>query len=131
VDGDRPVRRALIGPILRRLSPVARAEFTARFMPATVLLMPTLVLMTLAAGFQLALDLGNLSPASPNHGWLVASYCVVGVMAVIALGVLSPANRPAGRGPGDARHLRSGRAAHHRLHRRALRLTRGSCRIST
>jgi len=74
------------------LSLAARAEFTARFMPKMVLLMPTLVLMTLAAGFQLALKLGNLSPASPNHAWLVVSFCVVGVMAVIALGVLEPAN---------------------------------------
>ena len=82
----------IVGPILARLSLPARAEFTARFMPAMVLLMPTLVLMTLAAGFQLALKLGNLSPASPNHAWLVASFCVVGVMAVIALGVLEPAN---------------------------------------
>jgi hypothetical protein len=82
----------IIGPILGRMPVAARAEFTARFMPKMVLLMPTLVLMTLAAGFQLALKLGNLSPASPNHGWLVASYCVVGVMAVIALGVLEPAN---------------------------------------
>src|SRR6516164_711729 len=82
----------IVGPILGRLSVAARAEFTARFMPKMVLLMPTLVLMTLAAGFQLALKLGNLSPASPNHGWLVASFCVVGVMAVIALGVLEPAN---------------------------------------
>ena len=82
----------IVGPILGRLSVAARAEFTARFMPKMVLLMPTLVLMTLAAGFQLALKLGNLSPASPNHGWLVVSYCVVGVMAVIALGVLEPAN---------------------------------------
>jgi hypothetical protein len=82
----------IVGPILGRLSIPARAEFTARFMPKMVLLMPTLVLMTLAAGFQLALKLGNLSPASPNHIWLVASYCVVGVMAVIALGVLEPAN---------------------------------------
>jgi hypothetical protein len=82
----------IVGPILGRLSLAARAEFTARFMPKMVLLMPTLVLMTLAAGFQLALRLGNLSPANPNHGWLVASYCVVGVMAVIALGVLEPAN---------------------------------------
>jgi hypothetical protein len=57
-----------------------------------VLIMPTLVLMTLAAGFQLALQLGNLAPSSPNHTWLIASYCVVGVMAVIALGVLEPAN---------------------------------------
>jgi hypothetical protein len=82
----------IVGPILGRLSLPARAEFTARFMPKMVLLMPTLVLMTLAAGFQLALKVGNLSPASPNHSWLVVSYCVVGVMAVIALGVLEPAN---------------------------------------
>jgi hypothetical protein len=82
----------IVGPILSRLPPPARAEFAARFMPKMVLLMPTLVLMTLAAGFQLALRLGNLAPGSPNHSWLVASYCVVGVMAVIALGVLEPAN---------------------------------------
>ena len=82
----------IIGPILGRLSIAARAEFAARFMPKMVLLMPTLVLMTLAAGFQLALKEGNLAPSSPNHAWLVVSYCVVGVMAVIALGVLEPAN---------------------------------------
>src|SRR5690348_18510682 len=39
----------IVGPILGRLSLAARAEFTARFMPKMVLLMPTLVLMTLAA----------------------------------------------------------------------------------
>jgi hypothetical protein len=82
----------IIGPILGRLPLAARAEFTARFMPKMVLIMPTLVLMTLAAGFQLALDEGNLAPSSPNHAWLIVSYCVVGVMAVIALGVLEPAN---------------------------------------
>jgi hypothetical protein len=82
----------IIGPILGRLSIPARAEFAARFMPKMVLLMPTLVLMTLAAGFQLALKEGNLAPSSPNHAWLIVSFCVVGVMAVIALGVLEPAN---------------------------------------
>ncbi len=82
----------IIGPILGRLPEAARREFTARFMPKMVLLMPTLVLMTLAAGFQLALRESNLAPSSPNHAWLVVSYCVVGLMAVIALGVLEPAN---------------------------------------
>jgi hypothetical protein len=82
----------IIGPILGRLSVAARTEFAARFMPTMVLLMPTLVLMTLAAGFQLALLEGNLAPSSPNHAWLIVSYCVVGVMAVIALGILEPAN---------------------------------------
>jgi hypothetical protein len=48
--------------------------------------------MTLASGFQLALHLGNLNEASPNHSWLIASFIVVGVMAVIALGLLEPAN---------------------------------------
>ena len=74
----------IVGPILGRLPVPARAEFSARFMPKMVLLMPTLVLMTLAAGFQLALKEGNLAPGNPNHAWLIASYCVVGVMAVIA-----------------------------------------------
>jgi len=82
----------VIGPILGRLPPSARAQFTMRFMPKMVLIMPTVVVMTLAAGFQLALRLGNLSSSSPNHIWLICSFCVVGVMAVIALGVLEPAN---------------------------------------
>jgi hypothetical protein len=57
-----------------------------------VVIMPTVVVMTLAAGFQLALKYGNLNPGALNHGWLVASFCIVGVMAAIALGVLEPAN---------------------------------------
>ena len=82
----------VVGPILGRLSIPARAEFSSKFMPMMVLIMPTLVVMTLAAGFQLAVGLGNLEPSSVNHAWLVFSFAVVGVMAVIALGVLEPAN---------------------------------------
>ena len=82
----------VVGPILGRLSIPARAEFSSKFMPMMVLIMPTVVLMTLASGFQIAVVLGNLDPASVNHAWLVASFIVVGVMATIALGVLEPAN---------------------------------------
>ena len=82
----------VLGPIMGRMSIPARAEFTSKLMPKMVLIMPTVVLMTLAAGLQIALHLGNLDPGSPNHAWLIASFCVVGVMAVIALGVLEPAN---------------------------------------
>jgi hypothetical protein len=82
----------VIGPILGRLSIPARAEFSAKFMPMMVLIMPTLVVMTLASGFQVAVMAGNLDPSSTNHAWLVASFMVVGVMATIALGVLEPAN---------------------------------------
>ncbi len=82
----------VIGPILGRLSVQARVEFSARFMPKMLLIMPTLVTMTLAAGFQLARNLGNLNPSYAHHDWIIASYIVVGVMAVIALGILEPAN---------------------------------------
>jgi hypothetical protein len=82
----------IIGPILGRLSIPARVEFTMRFMPKMVIIMPTLVAMTLGSGFQLARHLGNLDATYPHHGWLVASYIIVGVMAVIALGLLEPAN---------------------------------------
>lgn len=82
----------VLGPIIGRMSIPARAEFTAKFMPKMVVIMPTVVVMTLAAGFQLALKYGNLNPGSINHGWLVVSMCVVGVMAAVALGILEPAN---------------------------------------
>jgi hypothetical protein len=82
----------IIGPILGRLSKPARAEFSARFMPKMVIIMPVVVMMTLATGFQIARQLGNLQTSSPNHAWLIVSFCVVGVMAAIALGVLEPAN---------------------------------------
>jgi hypothetical protein len=57
-----------------------------------LLLMPTLVTMTLASGWQLARHLGFLEAGFSKHGWLVASFIVVGVMAVIAIGILEPAN---------------------------------------
>lgn len=82
----------VVGPILGRLSIPARAEFSARFMPKMVILMPTLVILTLGAGWQLARREGTILTSYPNHGWVVASMIVVGVMAIIAIGLLEPAN---------------------------------------
>lgn len=82
----------VIGPILGRLSVPARVEFTKRFMPKMLLIMPTLVVCTLAAGWQLARHDGYLLSTNSHHPWIVASFIVVAVMAVIALGLLEPAN---------------------------------------
>ena len=82
----------VLGPILGRLSVPARAELTKRLMPKMVLLMPTLVICTLAGGWQLARHLGTIQASYPDHGWVVASMIVVAVLAVIALGLLEPAN---------------------------------------
>ena len=82
----------VVGPfVIARLSIPARTEFVVRFMPAMALIVPTAVTMTLASGFQLARRLGYLA-ATPQHPWIVASFFLVGVMAVIAIGVLEPAN---------------------------------------
>jgi hypothetical protein len=82
----------VLGPIMGTMSIPSRVELSSRLMPKLLLIMPTVVTMTLGSGFQLARKLGNLSAGYPHHAWLVASYIVVGVMAVIALGLLEPAN---------------------------------------
>lgn len=82
----------IIGPILGRLPVPARMAFSARFMPKMVLLMPTLVICTLVGGWQLARYQGTILTSYPNHGWVVASIVIVGAMAVIAIGILEPAN---------------------------------------
>ncbi len=82
----------ILGPIMGTMSIPARIEFTTKLMPKMVVIMPTVVTLTLAAGWQLATKLGTNLSFYPHHGWVVASMIVVGVMAVIALGLLEPAN---------------------------------------
>ena len=82
----------VLGPIMGKMSVPARVEFTTRLMPKMVLIMPTVVTMTLAAGWQLSTKTGTNLTSYPLHGWVVASMIVVGVMAVLALGLLEPAN---------------------------------------
>jgi hypothetical protein len=82
----------VLGPIMGKMSIPARVEFTTRLMPKMVLIMPTVVTLTLAAGWQLATKLGTNLTGYALHGWVVASMIVVGVMAVLALGLLEPAN---------------------------------------
>ena len=49
----------VLGPIIGRMSIPARIEFTTRLMPKMVLIMPTVVTLTLAAGWQLATNTGH------------------------------------------------------------------------
>lgn len=82
----------VLGPIMGRLSVPARVELTTRLMPKMMLIMPTIVISTLVAGWQLAHQTGDVLSSYPEHGWVVASMIVVAVMAVVALGILEPAN---------------------------------------
>jgi|NGEPerStandDraft_6_1074524.scaffolds.fasta_scaffold74417_2 hypothetical protein len=82
----------VLGPIMGSMSIPSRLEFTTRLMPKMVLIMPIVVTLTLASGWQLGAHLGTVSSSYPEHAWVVASFIVVGVMAVLALGLLEPAN---------------------------------------
>jgi hypothetical protein len=82
----------IIGPILGTLSIPARIEFTVKFMPKMVVLMPAVVTATLVAGWQLSTKLATNQTSYQYHGWVVASMIVVGIMAILALGLLEPAN---------------------------------------
>jgi len=94
----------VLGPIMGRMSLPARVEFTTKLMPKMVVIMPVVVTLTLAAGWQLSTNLGTnliclgMAAAFPSFPirfsfeLVVASMIVVGVMAVIALGLLEPAN---------------------------------------
>jgi hypothetical protein len=82
----------IVGPVLGHLSVQGRIDFLTRFMPKMVLLMPTLVVCTLVAGWALANQTGDIAVTYPDHWWLTASFIVVGIMSVIALGILEPAN---------------------------------------
>jgi hypothetical protein len=82
----------VLGPIMGSLSIPARIEFTTKLMPKVLLIMPVVVTMTLAAGWQLGFHEGTVLTSYPNHGWIVASFIIVGVMSVLALGLLEPAN---------------------------------------
>src|SRR5437588_8354706 len=67
----------VLGPIMGTMSIPARIEFTTRLMPKMVLIMPTVVTITLAAGWQLGLQDGTVLSSDPLHGWVVASFIVV------------------------------------------------------
>ncbi len=82
----------VLGPILGRMTVPARIELTTRLMPKMLLIMPTIVLCTLAAGWQLGHKVGPIFAGHPDHGLIVASYVIVGVMAIVALSLLEPAN---------------------------------------
>jgi hypothetical protein len=82
----------VIGPIMRRLDPPVRAAVMRRLMPKMMVVMPTLALTTMTAGWQLARKLGVLDTPYPRHWWLVASFVIVAVLALTAFAVLLPAN---------------------------------------
>jgi len=82
----------VIGPVLRRLPFEARRAVIGALVPRTLLLMPTLAIITGTAGWFLAQRLGYLDLGYPEFYWVAAALVILTVLTVQGLGILLPTN---------------------------------------
>lgn len=82
----------VMGPVLRRVSLDVRRALIAGIIPRTLVLMPTLSIITSTAGWFLAVRLGFLDLGYPEFWWVIAALAIVTVLTVQGLGYLLPTN---------------------------------------
>ena len=82
----------VIGPALRRSPLETRRNMIAAIIPRTLVLMPTLSIVTSTAGWFLAVRLGFLDVGYPQFWWVIAALAIVTVLAIQGLGYLLPTN---------------------------------------
>src|SRR5664280_3656671 len=82
----------VIGPVLRRVSFDTRRAMIAGIIPRTLILMPTLSIITSTSGWFLAVRLGYLDLGYPQFWWVIGALAIVSVLTVQGLGLLLPMN---------------------------------------
>ena len=82
----------VIGAILRGVSFETRRNIIAGLIPRTLILMPTLSIITSTAGWFLAVRMGFMDLGYPEFWWVIAALAIVTVLTVQGLGYLLPAN---------------------------------------
>ena len=82
----------VVGPVLRGVTLETRRSMIAGIIPRTLILMPTLSIVTSTAGWFLAVRLGYLNLGFPQFWWVVAALAIVSVLTVQGLGYLLPMN---------------------------------------
>lgn len=82
----------VVGPVLRRVPLDARRAVIGRLVPRTLLLMPTLAIITGTTGWYLARQVGYLQLGYPEFWWVVAALAIITVLTVQGLGYLLPTN---------------------------------------
>jgi len=82
----------VIGPVLRHVSLDTRRAMIAGIIPRTLILMPTLSIVTSTAGWFLARRMGFLNVGYPEFWWVVAALAIVTVLTVQGMGYLLPMN---------------------------------------
>ena len=82
----------VIGPIMRRLPFETRRAMIGALIPRTMILMPTLAIITGTAGYYLAKRMGYLELGYPEFWWVAAALAILAVLTVQGLGILTPTN---------------------------------------
>ena len=82
----------VVGPVLRHLPLPARRAVIAGIIPRTLILMPTLSIITSTAGWFLADRMGFLKVGYPEFWWVVAALAIVAMLTVQGIGILLPTN---------------------------------------
>src|SRR5664279_4583585 len=82
----------VIGPVLRRVTLDTRRAMIAGIIPRTLILMPTLSIITSTSGWFLAVRLGYLDLGYPQFWWVIAALVIVSLLTVQGLGILLPMN---------------------------------------
>ncbi len=82
----------IVGPILGRIPFETRRAFIAALVPRTLVLMPTLSIVTTTAGWFLAKRLNYFELGYPEFYWVIAALAIVTVLTIQGLGVLLPTN---------------------------------------
>jgi len=82
----------VLGPILRRTDITIRREVARRLTPRTLILMPTISIISGTTGWFLAVQLGYTALDWPAYGWVAAALVLVTLMTIQGLGFLTPVN---------------------------------------
>ena len=82
----------VVGPILRGVTFETRRAIISGLIPRTLILMPTLSIITSTTGWFLAVRMGYLDLGYPEFWWVIAALAIVTVLTVQGLGYLLPAN---------------------------------------
>src|SRR5450759_3043524 len=82
----------VIGPVLRRVTLDTRRAMIAGIIPRTLILMPTLSIITSTSGWFLAVRMGYLDLGYPQFWWVIGALAIVSLLTVQGLGILLPMN---------------------------------------
>ena len=82
----------VVGPVMRQSPVETRRSMIAGLVPRTLVLMPTLSIITSTSGWFLAVQLGYLNVGYPEFWWVIAALGIITVLTIQGLGILLPTN---------------------------------------